>query len=402
MEVLPRRRPPGQYPARTRGEAPALFARIPRRRLREGPPRLHRLPSARFEGLSADSARSQVGGEDPPRRQGAGQKVRQVAELPLRDPLQRQPTLLLGSRAREPLHHHVLPIAGLRGRILQDGARSEKARGRGGRGRLHSPHPAPRLRIRGRLEERGGKARLHPGQQAPLPPALPVGCHPRPAEGCSRRPRPLPVRDGHGYGQDAYRRRRREALPSYRQREPRPLPGGPAGTRGAGPQGIHRPALGGLQHGDLQGEPRRLAQGRDRRLHRAVASCREQIPAPLLAHGLRPRDLRRGTPLDRRQRQGRVRVFRGVEAGPHRHAQGLPEAIRSKGSHGQGSPRDRAPPAARHLSHVRLRERAADVPLFAPRRRARRLPGEPHGGRRQDLRNHRTPLGGRLRSHLPG
>ena len=40
--------------------------------------------------------RGQGGGQEPARRQGTGAQVRQVAELPLRHPLQRQPALLLG------------------------------------------------------------------------------------------------------------------------------------------------------------------------------------------------------------------------------------------------------------------------------------------------------------------
>ena len=58
---------------------------------------IHRLPAAQRKGLSVYRPRSQVRGQKPARRQGAGAQIRQVAKLPLRHPLQRQPSLLLGS-----------------------------------------------------------------------------------------------------------------------------------------------------------------------------------------------------------------------------------------------------------------------------------------------------------------
>ena len=111
---------------------------------------------------------AKVGGQEPARRQGAGPQIRQVPELPLRHPLQRQPALLLGSGARQPLRHHVLPDAGLGDRLPEGHAQSAAPHRGAGRRRLHRSHPAPELPIRSRVAERGRAPRLHPGQQAAL------------------------------------------------------------------------------------------------------------------------------------------------------------------------------------------------------------------------------------------
>jgi hypothetical protein len=65
------------------------------------------------KGFPLHRAGSQGRRQKSARRQGTGTQVRQVAELPLRHPLQRQPALLLGSAARQPLPHHRFPHAGL-------------------------------------------------------------------------------------------------------------------------------------------------------------------------------------------------------------------------------------------------------------------------------------------------
>ena len=54
----------------------------------------------------------------------------------------------------------------------------------------------------------------------------------------------------------------------------------------------------------------------------------------------------------------------------------------------------RAPAAAGHLPHLRLRERPAHLPLLAAGWRERRLPGQPHGGGRPHRNHHRAALRG--------
>ena len=111
---------------------------------------------------------AKVGGQEPARRQGAGPQIRPVPELPLRHPLQRQPALLLGPGTRQPLHHHVVPDAGLGDRLPEGHAQPAAPDRRAGRRRLHRADPAPELPIRSGVAERGRAPRLHPGQQAAL------------------------------------------------------------------------------------------------------------------------------------------------------------------------------------------------------------------------------------------
>ncbi len=56
-------------------------------------------------------------------------------------------------------------------------------------------------------------------------------------------------------------------------------------------------------------------------------AVQREVPTPVFAHGFRSGDLRRSPPLHRRQRPRRVRVFRRLQAGTHRHAKGLPEEV---------------------------------------------------------------------------
>ncbi len=84
-------------------------------------------------------------------------------------------------------------------------------------------------------------------------------------------------------------------------------------------------------------------QRRDRGHHGAVAAVQQQVPGAVLADRLRPRDLRRSAPLDRRQCPRRVRLLHRLQARPDRHAAGLPQAIR----HGPARhPRSRASSSA--------------------------------------------------------
>ena len=63
-----------------------------------------------------------------------------------------------------------------------------------------------------------------------------------------------------------------------------PLPCRPTGTGRPGLEKLCRLSFKRLQHGHLQGEPRRLAKGGDRRHDRPIPPLRQQISAPLLAH----------------------------------------------------------------------------------------------------------------------
>ena len=139
-----------QHPPRTQRHDQVSRSRRARRELREDEQGLHRLPAARRQGLPAHRPGGQGRGQEPARRQGAGPQVRPLPELPLRHPLQRQPALLLGSGARQPLRHHLVPDAGL-GDRLPEGHAQPAAPDRGaGRRRLHRPDPAPELPIRSR------------------------------------------------------------------------------------------------------------------------------------------------------------------------------------------------------------------------------------------------------------
>ena len=74
---------------------------------------VRRLPAARRKRLPHHRPRSQIGGQEPARRQGAGPQVREVPELPIRNSLQRQFALLLGLGARESVRHYILPYTGV-------------------------------------------------------------------------------------------------------------------------------------------------------------------------------------------------------------------------------------------------------------------------------------------------
>jgi type I restriction enzyme R subunit len=76
---------------------------------------------------------------------------------------------------------------------------------------------------------------------------------------------------------------RRQAVSPIRQRTARVVSGGPPRTGGAGQEGLRGAAICRLSDGDLQGEPRRLAAGRNRGHHGAVAALQQQVPAALLA-----------------------------------------------------------------------------------------------------------------------
>ncbi len=119
---------------------------------------------ARRQGLPAPRPRSQSRGQESARRQGAGPQVRQVPELPLRHPLQRQPALLLGPRTRQPLRHHLVSDTGLGHRLPEGHAQSAAPDRRAGRRGLHRSHPAPELPIGGR---RGRTKRSAPDTSRP-------------------------------------------------------------------------------------------------------------------------------------------------------------------------------------------------------------------------------------------
>jgi hypothetical protein len=104
-------------------------------------------------GLPSGRARSQVGRQESAGRQGAGAQIRQIAELPLRHPFQRQPALLLGSGAGQPAHHHALPHAGLDQGLPSLPAQSAKTDHRAGRQGLHRPDADAQATPPRRLEQ---------------------------------------------------------------------------------------------------------------------------------------------------------------------------------------------------------------------------------------------------------
>ena len=67
---------------------------------------------------------------------------------------------------------------------------------------------------------------------------------------------------------------------------------------------------------------------RDHRHHGSSLLVGNKYQSLLLAHRLRPRDQRRGTPFHRWQRPRRVRIFRRREAWPHSDAARLPQGQR--------------------------------------------------------------------------
>ena len=105
--------------------------------------------------------------------QGAGQKVRQIPELPIRHPLKWQPPLLLGPRTRQPTHNQHVSVSrlgrGVRQGQAQPAPAHQRARGR----RLHRPDPEARIRLGSRLEERGRAAGVHTDERSQVPAGLP-------------------------------------------------------------------------------------------------------------------------------------------------------------------------------------------------------------------------------------
>jgi len=229
------------------------------------------------------------------------------------------------------------------------------------------------------VAQRGGTPRLHPGQQAALLKALPVESHSCLATGREGGQRSLSVRDGHRHRQDPHCRRRHQALPPFEQCPARPVPGGSPQIGGAGQEGLRVVAIRRLSDGDLQGDPRRLAAGGDRRHDGAVAAVQQQVPAAFLADRFRPGHLRRSSSLHRRQRPSGLRLFHRLQAGPDRYAPRLPQAVRQDQPFDPRPARSRTPAAAGHLSHLRLREQPAHLPLLAAGRREGRLPHQPYG-----------------------
>jgi len=69
------------------------------------------------------------------------------------------------------------------------------------------------------MAERGGTARLHPGQQAPLSPALSAEGDSSPAGRGRGWQGPLPVRDGHRHRQDPDRRQVFGLIPRFKSKD---------------------------------------------------------------------------------------------------------------------------------------------------------------------------------------
>ena len=141
--------------------------------------------------------------------------------------------------------------------------------------------------------------------------ALSVEGHPRPSTRRQGGQRPLSFRDGHRHRQDPHCRRRHQTLSAHRQCQRvlflvdrLELEDQAEESHFTAAVAVRR-----FQDGHLQGEPRRLAAGRNRRHHRAVAAFQQQIPAALLADRFRSGHLRRSPSLHRRQCPRRFRLL---------------------------------------------------------------------------------------------
>jgi hypothetical protein len=370
-------RPPTS--ARTQRHHQVRRPRRARRELREDPQGLRRLPAARRQGLPAHRPGGQGRGQEPARRQGAGPQVRPLPELPLRHPLQRQPALLLGSGTRQPVPHHLVSrrpdsVIGYQ-KVTPDPKRLiEEQVGEDYIVLTQRPNYQSEAAWKNEAER---PATSRPTSCASC--ALPAEGHPQP---------PGAVKDGKdrflfematGTGKTltaaaviklflrSGNARRVLFLVDRLELEDQAK------------KAFRRAALRRLPDGHLQGEPRRLA-----RAEIVVTTVQSLLFNNKYQKLFSPTDFDLVISDEaHRSIGGNARAvfdyFIGYKLGLTATPRDYLKRFDSQPHHPRPA-RGRAPPAARHLPHLRLREQPAHLPLLAARRREGRLPDQPHRG----------------------